>query len=83
MRAWIGTLFFAGLLAASLSLATALKEEIDLADEILSWGRELVSAQPLSSKHAITLAYNGGKQQIYLTGRRNDVSPKALPEHIQ
>ncbi|WP_290769025.1 MULTISPECIES: transglycosylase domain-containing protein [Exiguobacterium] len=83
MRAWIGTLFFAGLLAASLSLATALKEEIDQADEILSWGQELVSAQPLSSKHAVTLAYNGGEQQIYLTGRRNDVSPKALPEHIQ
>lgn len=83
MRAWIGTLFFAGLLTASLSLATALKEEIDQADEILSWGQELVSAQPLSSKHAVTLAYNGGEQQIYLTGRRNDVSPKALPEHIQ
>lgn len=83
MRAWIGTLFFAGLLATSLTLANALKEEIEKTDEILSWGQELVSAQPLSSKHAITLAYNGGEQQVYLSGRRNDVSPKALPEHIQ
>lgn len=83
MRAWIGILFFAGLLATSLTLANALKEEIEKTDEILSWGQELVSEQPLSSKHAITLAYNGGEQQIYLAGRRNDVSPKALPEHIQ
>lgn len=83
MRAWIGILFFAGLLATSLTLVNALKEEIEKTDEILSWGQELVSEQPLSSKHAITLAYNGGEQQIYLAGRRNDVSPKALPEHIQ
>lgn len=83
MRAWIGVLFFAGLLATTLTLANALKEEIKKTDEILSWGQELVSAQPLSSKHAVTLAYSDEEQKIYLAGRRNDVSPKALPERIQ
>lgn len=83
MRAWIGTLFFAGLLATGISLTNALKDEIDQTKEILSWGQDMVVAQPLVSKHAVTLAYNGGEEQLYLSGRRDDVSPSTLPKHIQ
>lgn len=83
MRAWVGTLFFAGLLATGISLTNSLKDELEKTKEILSWGQEIVESQPLTSKHAVTLAYNGGEQQLYLDGRRHDVSVKALPTHIQ
>lgn len=83
MRAWIGVLFFASLMVAGVWLTTAVKEEFNQAKEIFTWGESIVSAQPLSSKHAVTITYTGGTETIYLSGRRNDVSVDTLPEAIQ
>lgn len=83
MRAWIGTLFFAGLTAVGFTVSGALKEEIEQAKTIVAWGEETVDTEPLSTKHAVTLAYKGGTEALYLSGRRDDVSVDGLPDHIR
>lgn len=83
MRAWLGVVFIAGLVAVGFTISGALKEEIDQAKTIVAWGEEAVSSAPLSSKHAVTLTYKGGAEQLYLNGRRNDVSVDGLPNHIR
>ncbi|MCC5891893.1 MAG: penicillin-binding protein [Exiguobacterium sp.] len=83
MRAWIGTLFFAGLLAVGFTVSGALKEEIEQAKTIVAWGEETVQTEPLSAKYAVTLAYKGGTEALYLSGRRDDVSVDGLPDHIR
>ncbi|TCI25487.1 penicillin-binding protein [Exiguobacterium sp. SH3S2] len=83
MRAWLGVVFIAGLVAVGFTVSGALKEEIDQAKTIVEWGEEAVSSAPLSSKHAVTLTYKGGAEQLYLNGRRNDVSVNGLPNHIR
>ncbi|MCT4784401.1 MULTISPECIES: transglycosylase domain-containing protein [Exiguobacterium] len=83
MRAWVGTLFFAGLMAVGVTVSSALKEEIEQAKTIVAWGEETVQAAPLSTKHAVTLAYQGGTETLYLSGRRDDVSLDGLPNYIR
>lgn len=83
MRAWLGVVFIAGLAAIGFTISGALKEEIDQAKTIITWGEEAVSSSPLSSKHAVTLTYKGGAEQLYLNGRRNDVSVEGFPNHIR
>lgn len=83
MRAWVGTLFFAGLIAVGVTVSSALKEEIEQAKTIVAWGEETVQAAPLSTKHAVTLAYQGGTETLYLSGRRDDVSLDGLPDYIR
>lgn len=83
MRAWIGTLFFIGLIICGWVLSTVLREEINKTEEILTWGQDIVSEQPLSSKRAVKIAYRGGEESVYLSGRRNDASVDELPAHIR
>ena len=83
MRAWIGTLFFAGLLAVGGTISGALKEEIEQAKQIMTWGEKTVNATPLASKHAVTLTYKGGTERLYLNGRRDDVSVARFPAHLR
>lgn len=83
MRAWFGAICIAGLVAAGATISGVLKEEFDKAKMIVAWGEEAVSSDPLSSKHAVTLTYRGGTEQLYLNGRRNDVPVDALPNHIR
>lgn len=83
MRAWLGVVFIAGLVAIGFTVSGALKEEIDQAKTIVTWGEEAISSSPLSSKHAVTLTYKGGAEQLYLNGRRDDVSVDGLPNHIR
>lgn len=83
MRVWIGMLFFVGLIVAGVTLSGALKEEIEKTKTIVSWGEDTIDATPLSSKHAVQLAYKGGGESLYLNGRRNDIAVEKLPKHIR
>lgn len=83
MRIWLGALFLAVLLAVGVTISGALKEEIEQTKQIVTWGEKQVDLSPLTSNHPVTLAYKGGTERLYLSGRRDDVSVANLPEHIR